>query len=98
MAKQIPAERLQAAVTAEQNRLYDILDHDPAAAVEAARQLRPREDLDGANIEHLRAMVFIEAGGKLNDAAVVTEGVDVFRRPSPAKAPDSLYNLANRIA
>lgn len=98
MAKQIPAKRLQAAVTAERKRLYDILDRDPAAAIEAARRLRPRDDLNAANIERIRAMVFIEAGGKLNDAAIVTEGVDVFRKHSLAMAPDCIYNLANGLA
>ena len=98
MAKQIPTKRLQAAVTAERKRLYDILDKDPAAAIEAARRLRPRDGLNAANIMRIRAMVFIEAGGKLNDAAIVTEGVDVFRRPSLVKVPDCIYNLANGLA
>ena len=43
-------------------------------------------------------MVFIEAGGKLNDAAIVTEGVDVFRKPSLVNRPDCIYNLANGLA
>ena len=88
MAKQIPTKRLQAAVTAERKRLYDILDKDPAAAIEAARRLRPRDDLNAVNIERIRPMVFIEAGGKLNDSAIVTEGVDIFRNPSLVKVPD----------
>jgi hypothetical protein len=98
MAKRISIKRLPAAVTAERKRLYGILDMDPAAAVEAARQLRPRDGLNDANIERIRAMVFVEAGAKLNNAALVTEGVDIFRQPSLLKVPDFVYNLANGLA
>jgi tetratricopeptide (TPR) repeat protein len=84
--------------TAEQTRLYEILDTDPAAAIAAARQLQSREDLDQRNIECIRAAVFIEAGGLLNDAAVIVEGIEIFRRPAYAKKPDFAYNLANGLA
>lgn len=98
MPRQVSAKRTVAAVTAERERLYELLDRDPRAAIEAAQRLRPRGDLNRANVEPLRGMVLIDAGGQLNDAVAVTEGVDVFRRLSARKMPDSTYNLANGLA
>jgi len=98
MAKRISVKRLRAAVEAEQKRLYEILDRDPGAAVEAARGLRAGGGLDETNAKCLRAIIFIEAGGKLKDPAIVSEGVEVFRHPSLAKDPDCGYNLANGLA
>lgn len=98
MAKRFSTKRLLAAIAAERERLYALLDSDPSAAISAARALRPRADLDVANVQILQAMVFIEAGGQLNDAALVAEGTDVFGQPTLAGVPDSMYNRANGLA
>lgn len=98
MPRRVSAKRLRAAVTAERQRLYGILDNDPRAAIEAARKLRPRGDLNQANVEPLRGMILIDAGGQLNDIPAVTEGTEVFRRLSLRKVPDSRYNMANGLS
>jgi hypothetical protein len=98
MAKKTSVKKLWAAVEAEQKRLYEILDLDPVAAVEAARNLRAGGDLGETNADGLRAIIFIEAGGKLKDPSLVTEGIEIFGHPSFVKEPDSGYNLANGLA
>lgn len=93
-------EVLRNAVSREQQRLYTILDRDPAEAVAEARRLRPTAELDALNVELIRAALFVDAGGELRDSGVIEKGVEILRRACADRPgrPEFTYNLANGLS
>jgi len=99
MTDSLNEKKLRDAWTREQRRLYEILDRDPAEAIEAAQQLRPKEELDESIIASLRACVFVDAGQELKDVKSIRKGVDIFWQihESEPNRPEAAYNLANGL-
>jgi LA2681-like HEPN len=91
-------DRLQAAVSAEYARLYEMLDRDPAAAIAEARRVLLRQGLGLLNTKGLCAAVLIDAGTQVADAAVVEEGVVLLREiESSPTTPAIALNVANGL-
>jgi hypothetical protein len=91
-------ERICGIVAREHERLYAVADEDPAQAIAEARQLNASPDLNEINLNGLRASIFIDAGGRISDAAIVLEGVELLRRINRADTPDYAYNIGNGLA
>lgn len=87
------------AVTREQRRLYELMDHSPREAITEAMRLGEGSDLDAANIELIRAAVLVDAGGELKDPDCIARGVDIFRKFVELfpDRPGLRYNLANGL-
>lgn len=93
-------EQLRAAWTRQYNHLYQLLDEDPLAAIEAAKELGPTGVLDSANIATLRACIYVDAGSAVKDPNVLREAARIFRR-MVCDEPDRLqghYNFANALS
>ncbi len=76
-------------------RLTSLMNEDPPAALEAAREIRDK----GANWLQLRATILCDAGAAARDVASVAEATDVFSRLH-GRFPDNgglAYNLANAL-
>ena len=87
------------AVTREQRRLYELMNHSPREAITEAMRLGEGSDLDAANIELIRAAVLVDAGGELKDSNCIARGVDIFRKFVELfpDRPGLRYNLANGL-
>jgi hypothetical protein len=84
-------------LSAEQARLYELVDEQPERALKEARQLRD----DGPNgiWTHLRACVLTEAGRAARDSPAIEDGIAIFRKLLASKPDDPMvaYNLANAL-
>jgi tetratricopeptide (TPR) repeat protein len=79
--------------------LTRLLDTDPHAAVDRARNLPHAWISEDLTTEFITASILTEAGGQLRDKAVLNEGRSIFERLAkehPNHA-DILYNLGNAL-
>jgi len=80
--------------------LYRMVDTDPTEAVGRARSLEANEYLPQSEVDAIKGVIFIDAGNVLQDAKIVSEGVDLIR-PLLKVQPDRMdiiYNLANGLS
>ena len=80
--------------------LYKLLDVDPAAAVQKARDLPEFHRDDGVTPDSIRAALFVDAANVLKDLALVREARGILESilaSSPARL-DIQYNLANALS
>jgi len=85
--------------TEKYHDLYELLDRDPQAAIAAASRLRPSRNLDQANIDTLRACIYIDAGEAIGDANIVRKAAAIMRRCELAEPERHAvaYNFANAL-
>ncbi len=78
-------------------RLFALLDHDPAAAVQQVRAIDVGSPVQTV-LATIRASVLVDGGSLAHDAAAVDEGTQIFRTLHDA-SPSSVtaYNLANGL-
>lgn len=79
--------------------LYRLLDVNPAAAVQKARDLSEFQREDGVTADSIRAALFVDAAIKLGDIGLVREARGILE-PILESAPgriDVQYNLANAL-
>jgi len=80
--------------------LYGLLDADPAAAVQRARDLPEFERDNGVTMDSIRAALFVDAALVLKDVDLVREAKSILEgilASSPARL-DIQYNLANALS
>jgi len=80
-------------------RLYELVDENPQAAIEAARGLQSDDIWDAMNVAGLKAGVLIDAGMGGRDRSAVDEGVTILKQlleANPDRA-DIEYCLANGL-
>lgn len=85
--------------TEKYRNLYEFLDRDPQAAIDAASRLQPCRNLDQANIDMLRACIYVDAGQAIGDVGIVRKATAILRRCELAE-PEShavAYNFANAL-
>jgi hypothetical protein len=80
--------------------LYRMVDTDPIGAVKQARSLETTQHLDQSEVDAIKGAIFIDAGNKLQDAEVVSEGVALIRalQKLHPERMDITYNLANGLS
>jgi hypothetical protein len=82
------------------SELYGLLDANPAAAVQRARNLPEFDRDDGVTPDSIRAALFVDAAIVLKDLALVREARGILESilaSSPARL-DIQYNLANALS
>lgn len=87
-------------IQAVADTLYRMVDTDPTGAVKQARSLETTEHLHQSEVDAIKGAIFIDAGNKLQDAEVVSEGVALIRtlhKVHPERM-DITYNLANGLS
>jgi hypothetical protein len=80
--------------------LYRMVDTDPTGAIKQVRSLETTEHLHQSEVDAIKGAIFIDAGNKLQDANVVSEGVVLTRtllKVHPERM-DITYNLANGLS
>lgn len=80
--------------------LHRMVDTDPTEAVGRARSLKAAEYLPQSEVDAIKGAIFIDAGNVLQDAKIISEGVDLIRtllKVQPDRM-DIIYNLANGLS
>jgi hypothetical protein len=87
-------------VRATLKSLHHLVDTDPVMAIEQARSLRTTEYLPQNEVDAIKSAIFIDAGNRLLDINIVSEGVDQIRPLAEAQPDrtDIRYNLANGLS
>jgi len=80
--------------------LHRMVDTDPFGAIKQARSLETTQHLDQSEVDAIKGAIFIDAGNKLQDAEVVSEGVTLTRALQKLypERMDITYNLANGLS
>ncbi len=79
--------------------LRSLIDTEPRAAIQVARELEPDGLLDRDNLDGLRAGTLVDAGFETQDMDAVAEGVRLFEAllERCPERPDVEYSLANGL-
>lgn len=80
--------------------LHRMVDTDPIEAIKQARSLETTQQLYLSQVDAIKGAIFIDAGNKLQDAEVVSEGVALMRALQKLY-PERMYityNLANGLS
>jgi hypothetical protein len=82
------------------DKIYRMIDFDPAKAVQYARSIKPEEHISQSEVDRIQGIVFIDAGADLKNADIINEGIKIMRglfKEKPERL-DIAYNLANGLS